>query len=135
MNTYNHPITDLIKQRFSCRRYSNEPISSEQLQKLQDLMAELTFGPFGTPMRFDVVAADGLGGKALRSFGTYGFIHNPNGFVVGALNHSVHNLEEFGYRMEQIVLGATDLGLGTCWLGGTFMKGVFARKIGMQKGE
>jgi len=30
------------------------------------------------------------------------------------------NLENFGYRMELIVLHATDLELGTCWLGGTF---------------
>ena len=135
MNTINQPITDLIQQRFSCRRYSNEPISSKQLVNLQKLMTDFTSGPFGTPMRFDMVAADGLGGKALRSFGTYGFIQNPNGFVVGALSHSPHNLEEYGYRMEQIVLEATDLGLGTCWLGGTFMKGVFARKIELQKGE
>jgi hypothetical protein len=37
--------------------------------------------------------------------------------------------------MEQVVLAATDLGLGTCWLGGTFMKSAFARKIDLQPGE
>lgn len=86
-------------------------------------------------MRFDLVAADGQDGKALRSLGTYGFIQNPNGFVVGALEPGEHNLEEFGYRMEEIVLAATDMGLGTCWLGGTFMKSAFARKIDLQPGD
>jgi hypothetical protein len=37
--------------------------------------------------------------------------------------------------MEQIVLAATDLGLGTCWLGGTFNKSAFSRKIELQAGE
>jgi hypothetical protein len=37
--------------------------------------------------------------------------------------------------MEQIVLFATDLGLGTCWLGGTFTKTGFASKAAVQEGE
>lgn len=37
--------------------------------------------------------------------------------------------------MEQAVLFATDLGLGTCWLGGTFTKSGFAGKIAATKEE
>ena len=37
--------------------------------------------------------------------------------------------------MERAILMATDLGLGTCWLGGTFSKSGFARKIGLAAGE
>jgi len=37
--------------------------------------------------------------------------------------------------MERAILLATDLGLGTCWLGGTFSKSSFARKIGLTGGE
>jgi nitroreductase len=36
------------------------------------------------------------------------------------------DLEDYGYLMEHAVLFATDLGLGTCWLGGTFSKSRFA---------
>jgi len=32
------------------------------------------------------------------------------------------NLEDFGYLMEEAILFATGLGLGTCWLGGSFTK-------------
>jgi hypothetical protein len=45
------------------------------------------------------------------------------------------NLEDFGYAMERIILCATDLGLGTCWLGGSFTKSRFAKKIAAGKGE
>lgn len=86
-------------------------------------------------MRFDLIAADDQDGKALRGLGTYGFINGANGFVVGALGAGKQNLEEYGYRMEQIVLSATDMGLGTCWLGGTFTKSTFARKIALKGAE
>ena len=29
-------------------------------------------------------------------------------------------MENMGFRMEQLILAATDLGLGTCWIGGMF---------------
>lgn len=135
MPTYTQPITDLIQQRFSCRKYSKEPIPVKIQEKLRSLMAELSSGPFGTPMRFDLITAEGQDGKALRGLGTYGFIQGASGFVVGALGAGQQNLEEYGYRMEQIVLAATDVGLGTCWLGGTFTKSAFSRRIDLQTEE
>jgi hypothetical protein len=42
---------------------------------------------------------------------------------------SAKNLEDFGYMMERAILFATDMGLGTCWLGGSFTRSSFARKI------
>ncbi len=40
-----------------------------------------------------------------------------------------YDLEDYGYLMEAIILYATSLDLGTCWLGGTFTKSSFARKM------
>jgi len=111
MPTYTQPITELIQQRFSCRKYNKEPIPVEMQEKLRSMMAELSTGPFGTPMRFDLITAENQDGKALRGLGTYGFIQGASGFVVGALGAGQLNLEEYGYRMEQIVLAATNLGL------------------------
>jgi hypothetical protein len=66
---------------------------------------------------------------ALRGLGTYGFIKGAAGFIAGAVQHSPKDMEDYGYLMECIILYATDLGLGTCWLGGTFHKSNFAQKI------
>lgn len=135
MPTYTQPITNLIQKRFSCRKYSKEPIPVEMQEKLREYMAQLSTGPFGTQMRFDLITAKDQDGKALRGLGTYGFIQGVSAFVVGASGTGQQNLEEYGYRMEQIVLAATDLGLGTCWLGGTFTKSTFARRISLQEEE
>jgi len=42
---------------------------------------------------------------------------------------------EFGYLFEKIVLFATDLGLQTCWLGGTFNKGNFEQNMNLLSNE
>jgi hypothetical protein len=62
-------------------------------------------------------------------------IKNPMGFIIGAVENAPRSLEDFGYLMEKNILKATDLGLGTCWLGGTFSSSRFAQKIALQKNE
>jgi nitroreductase len=44
-------------------------------------------------------------------------------------------MEDYGYLLEQIVLSATDLGLGTCWLGGTFTRSGFADRLALTATE
>lgn len=54
-------------------------------------------------------------------------------------NQNLHKDEtdslEFGYLFEEIILFATDLDLGTCWLGGTFKKDNFENSILLGEGE
>jgi hypothetical protein len=126
---YNRPVTQLVKDRFSCRSYSKEHIAEEKRQQLAAFIASNQTGPFGSPTRFELITATEADRKALQGLGTYGFIKNPTGFILGAMSEGEKNLEDFGYTMEHIILFATDLGLGTCWLGGSFTKGRFAKKI------
>ena len=37
--------------------------------------------------------------------------------------------------MECLILTATDMGLGTCWLGGFFTRGSFSRRVGLKDEE
>jgi hypothetical protein len=122
-------ITDLISQRYSCRSYRAEPIAVETQQRLQDFMVALRAVPLGTPLRFKLLAATESDRRALRGLGTYGFIRGATGFIAGAAGRGEKNLEDFGYQMESAILAATALGLGTCWLGGSFTQSSFARKI------
>ncbi len=129
MLTFNDPITEIIRERFSCRNYLSEPISAEKRENLQAFIKALPQGPFGGRARFALLAATETDSKSLRGLGTYGFIKNPSGFILGALTPSAYDLEDFGYLMEAIILYATSLNLGTCWLGGTFTKSRFSKKI------
>jgi len=133
---YSQPVTALIERRFSCRTYRDEPIKDERRQELETYLAALQRGPFGTSLRFKLVAASERDGQTLRGLGTYGFIKNAAGFILGAVpSEGRMNLEDFGYAMEDAILWATALGLGTCWLGGTFRKSAFAARLALGDDE
>lgn len=133
---YPQPVTTLIERRFSCRTYRDEPLKDERRHALAAYLAGLQRGPFGTSLRFELVAASGEDGQTLRGLGTYGFIKNAPGFILGAVPIAGRmNLEDFGYAMEDAILFATALGLGTCWLGGTFRKSAFAARLALGEDE
>ena len=132
---YTAPITELVRQRYSCRSYLEQPIQTETRKKLADFASSLKTGPLGTRSRFELVASSDGDRSALKKLGTYGFIKGATGFIVGATEQAEMNLEDFGYQLERIVLYATDLDLGTCWLGGTFTKSSFAKKISARNDE
>jgi hypothetical protein len=123
------PITEVIRQRFSCRSYLDQPISAEKRQALKTFIDGLPNGPFGSHPNFHLVAAEKQNSRTLKDLGTYGFIQGATGYIIGTLGAGEKNLEDYGYQMEQIILYATRLDLGTCWLGGSFTRSSFARKI------
>ncbi len=132
---YNTPVCDLVTKRYSCRSYSLVLISNTAFADLEDFIATLPIGPFNVPNRFLPVTAGGDRRGNLRGLGTYGAIKDPAGFVIGVSSRSDMDMEDFGYRMELIVLKAAELDLGTCWLGGSFTRWSFSRKAGLIKGE
>ncbi len=132
---YSQPITELVKARFSCRTYLERPLEPEVRQHLADFAASTKSGPLGTQARFELVAASAIDRQALKGLGTYGFIQGATGFIIGATKDAENGLEDFGFLMECIILFATDLGLGTCWLGGSFTKSSFAAKIRASNAE
>lgn len=123
------PVSQLIRERFSCRAYLQRSIEDATLSRLREFTGALRTGPFGNCARICLVAGDAADGQSLKDLGTYGMIKDAQGFIVGAVGPGARNLEDFGYLMEQAVLAATDLGLGTCWLGGSFKKSAFGKKI------
>lgn len=122
-------IADVIRRRFSCRTYLSRPIEVELKERIEEYIASLSEGPFGTQARFEFVQASKNDQLSLKRLGTYGFIKGATGFLIGATNRADDALEDFGYLFERIVLQATYMGLGTCWLGGTFTKSSFAKRI------
>ena len=56
-------------------------------------------------------------------------------FLVGALQKSQYDLEHYGFTLEQLILKATDLDLGTCWLAGTFNRSGFSTKMRLSEDE
>jgi hypothetical protein len=135
MVAFSKSIIETIQRRFSCRIYFERPIDEEIQKRLENFMSSVQAGPLGTKVRFKLVAALEQERNSLRGLGTYGFIRGARGFVIGAAHQSEKDLEDYGFLMERLILFATDLGLGTCWLGGSFTRSSFARRISLKDGE
>lgn len=132
---FSSPATELIRRRYSCRIYDPRPITAGCQASLSAFLASNVEGPLGSRGRFALVAATEEDRTALKGLGTYGFIKHAPGFIVGAVEQGRHALEDAGYLLERAILQATALGLGTCWLGGSFTKSRFARTIAVGRGE
>ena len=92
-------------------------------------------GPFGHTPRFVLISMASLPREEWRKLGTYGVIKNARLFLAGMLKPAPMAAEDYGYCMEKLILKATELGLGTCWLGGTFSIGAFGLAAGLQDQE
>jgi hypothetical protein len=135
LTTFNQPISEIIRGRFSCRSYLNAPLDESKQAQILLFIDSLPTGPFGSRPRFMLVAASEDDRSSLRGLGTYGFIQGANAFVIGAAKPEGKWLEDFGCLMETIILYLTNLGLGTCWLGGSFTRSSFGSRISLKNDE
>jgi len=73
--------------------------------------------------------------KEIRGLGTYGFISGATLFIASAIKDDDRAMEDLGYCFEKVILSATNMGLGTCWMGGTFKRANFAKKMNLLDDE
>ncbi len=127
--------SDSIKKRVSCRTYKNNPLTEIDQQRLKDFFLTNVQGPFGNRVRFELIELAGKERDEIKTLGTYGFIKGASLFIVGAVVKGDRAMEDYGYCMEKNILVATHLGLGTCWLGGTFNRSASASRINKRGDE
>jgi nitroreductase len=131
---FSQSVINIIKARKSVRSYSGSLLNEAEKIKIFGFLNLKQQSPFGTELRLQFIDASDIDPAQLNRLGTYGFISGAKYFIAGAfkkgkdLNEGL-NYVDYGYCFEKAVLFLTDMGLGTCWLGGTFNKGGFSKKI------
>jgi len=112
-----------IPLRRSRRRYNSIPLEPVQLARLQTVCAE--FRPY-PQARAELLSESP--DKVLRGIaGSYGKVKGAPALIafIGDINDPYVN-EKVGYTGEGIVLEATAMGMGTCWVGGSMF---FRREV------
>jgi len=128
-------LSEIIKKRISCRTYSNKPIEENILRQLESILSATHEGPFGNRPNFKLLNMEAITPAQWKKMGTYGTIRGARNFVAGIIKPGPRAMQDYGYCMETVILKVTALGLGTCWLGGTFQSGAFALSAGLKKDE
>ncbi len=114
--TFDGRIAELVRARRSSRSYLPQPMAEDAIRGLEAAAQSLDKGLAGEPVRFVLVRWSDEARREMR-LGDYGIISRPRNFLVGAIRQSDTAHTSYGYLLEHLVLKATDLGLGTCWLG------------------
>lgn len=125
---------ELCLARKSVRAYDpTKSIPEEILQTIRDHVSNDSnlIGPMGTRVRIELVSTNELSSGKL---GTYGVISGASHFLVGILPEKANEFDH-GFVFEKVILLCTQLGLGTCWLGGTFSKANFLQAVKLKEGE
>ncbi len=137
---FSKSVFDLIKIRKSIRSYDKAEIKPEDKKKIIEFIKKDHKTIYDSKIRFEFIDASDLNPDDLRGLGTYGFISGAKYFIAGAFSKDSKSEKnycfiDYGYIFEKIILFLTDLNLGTCWLGGTFDKKGFAKKMHLGKDE
>ncbi len=125
--------TKWIEERISVRTFDNSDLKISDFNELNEYISTIT-NEVVTPIKFKLIHSQ-LESTQNIKLGTYGFINGTNNFIVGIMGKNKTNPVEFGYLMEKVVLFATGLGFGTCWLGGTFNRSQFESVLNLEENE
>lgn len=117
----------LIKARRSVRTFDGAPLSAEHLKKLNAYIKTIT-NPYNIPVEFFLLDKEksGLSSPVITGETMY---------VTAKIKAVPHSEEAFGYSMEQLVLYARSLGIGTTWIAGTMKRAVFENAIRLGSDE
>ena len=119
-------VKKAVQDRVSIRSYEERSLAKEDKSKLMDFNASLT-NPFGVDVKVQYISKD-KGAEDVQ-LGTYGTIRGAKDFLAITVKDQPYAMEAVGYQFENLVLYATDMGLGTVWLAGTFNRKDFKSVI------
>lgn len=125
-------VEKTVRERHSVRTYEDRALSAQEKDSLNAYIAGLT-NPFSAEVSFRLLETSATVNGA--KLGTYGVIKGARDFVGASVADGELALEALGYSLESLILYATSLGLGTCWLGGTFDRSGFSSAMNLKKGH
>ncbi len=125
-------IIETIQKRHSVRTYTGEPLQQEHVAQIKEFIYQLQV-PFGKKARIEWINVNS--GEKPVKLGTYGFIKGASAYLALIYEEAVFAETAAACMFEQVILFCTNLGLGTCWLGGSFNRGDFKKQLPLRPNE
>ena len=131
----NYDLRETVNRRKSVRSYEKRPLSREDKEAISSAIVEYCAEstPFSAEIQIQLLEAKP--GTDTEKLGTYGVIRGAQSFLGVTVKNTETAPEAVGYTFEKLVLHATAMGLGTCWMAGTFNREQFAGLLGVQEDE
>ncbi|MGA7677856.1 MAG: nitroreductase family protein [Dehalococcoidia bacterium] len=129
-------IRSAIRKRISIRHYESRPVPEDVLQAVVKSGENSVALDDNIRVRFHLIEE----GKLVAARMTYLtgarflFGSSPH-FIIATSEEKPLFMLNTGFCMEQMILFATQQGLGTCWVGGMFTEERIGAFLGLDKGE
>jgi len=107
---------EVIKKRRSIRKYKDIPVPKEQILEILEAARIAPSASHRQPWHFIVVEDK----ETIKKLAKQSWAETAPVMIVGLADQAaspVWCINDLGVAFEHIVLAATDLGLGTCWMG------------------
>lgn len=125
-------IREIIEKRVSVRTFDGgRELSSEVVEEIKESIAKAS-APFEGKYMIDFKKFDL---KSPQTPSTYGTISGASWYLLMGIHDDEMSALAAGYAMETVVLKATELGLGTCWMALTFKGSDFTKESEMPADE
>lgn len=125
-------VIETIRKRRSVRTYTGEPLREEHLTPIRQYLDQLQ-APFNINARIELIHTS-PNAEPIK-LGTYGWVKGACDYLVLIYEEAPFAETAAAYLFEEVVLFCTDLGLGTCWLGGSFSRGDFKKQVQLGASE
>lgn len=125
--------TQWIQERSSVRTFENKDIQEDTLHQLNLVIDDVNH-ELSQKAYFKLIQSKAKG-EETQKLGTYGIIQGTRNYIAVITTQEEVDALNLGYHIEKIVLIATGLGLGTCWLGGTFDRSSFEDHLSLKNNE
>lgn len=128
----NFSIEEAVRKRHSVRNYTEQVVEPDTRKAIESFVDSLS-NPFEKKVNFHFL--DNTEIESQEDLGTYGVIKGARQYIGTTIKLEPMALEALGYELETCILYLTYLGLGTCWLGGTFNRKGFAKSMNIGESE
>ncbi len=116
----------LIQQRYSCRRYSPNPVDDQVLKKVLNAARLAPTADNKQPFQIIIIKTENKKEDLLKIYNRDWFVQAPfilavcsipaEGWVRHKYDNANYSTVDAAIVVDHITLQAADLGLGTCWI-------------------
>ena len=123
-------MRDAILNRVSTRTFNKKQLSGKDIEKIKGIIEahKLVKGPFDHSFEFSFGLNDSKSEDS-KKIGTYGVLRHVPAFIGGTCNNDFKSIVDFGYVFHNIILSLTEENYDTCWIGGTFKRKHYQKKL------
>jgi nitroreductase len=117
-------FSELIRKRYSVRAYKPDPVEEDKLQQILEAVRLAPTASNRQPFRFIIIHTAGREAELQRIYNRNWFVQAP--LVICACGIPAQNWVrsdgknyndvDVAIAMDHLILAATDVGLGTCWV-------------------